>query len=136
MISFDEDNENIISAIDISNRTWIVDNEGDGDFNNIQLSKFISDKQVSCSPFVNLATEGFNGSSTIDDFSIMMQLIYLYFTQGLLISLVCGVTLITIGGFLLMEPHLLRDESLKFKEYVIYGPAFAHAFYDYAFLVL
>ncbi|RLF59521.1 MAG: hypothetical protein DRN27_02455 [Thermoplasmata archaeon] len=36
MISFDEDNENIISAIDISNRTWIVDNEGDGDFNNIQ----------------------------------------------------------------------------------------------------
>ena len=62
--------------------------------------------------------------------------IYLYFAQGLLISLVCGVTLITIGGFLLMEPHLLRDESLKFKEYVIYGPAFAHAFYDYAFLVL
>ncbi len=68
--------------LNAKNCASITDNSGVGDFNNIQLSKFISDKQVSCSPFVNLATEGFNGSSTIDDFSIMMQLIYLYFTQA------------------------------------------------------
>jgi len=62
--------------------------------------------------------------------------IYLYAVQGITLSLICGAVLMTLGGLLLLEPYLLRDESLRFKEYVIYAPAFAHAFYDYAFLVL
>ncbi len=67
--------------INAKNCADIADNSGVGDFNNIQLSKFLSDKQVSCSPFVSLSTEGINGNSTVDDFPVMMQLTYLYFMQ-------------------------------------------------------
>lgn len=58
----------------------ISDNSGVGDFNSVQLNKFMSDKNASCSPFISVVTEGFKGNSTVEDFSTMMQLIYLYFT--------------------------------------------------------
>ncbi|MEA3451756.1 MAG: insulinase family protein, partial [Bacteroidota bacterium] len=58
----------------------IANKSGVGVFNSSQLTKFMSDKNTSCSPFVNLLSEGFGGNTTIDDFPTMMKLLYLYFT--------------------------------------------------------
>ncbi len=69
--------KDIYSAKNCAN---IEQNSGVGDLTNIQLTKYLSDKNVSCSPMVNMLSEGFRGNSTVDDFSTMMQLVYLYFT--------------------------------------------------------
>lgn len=58
--------------------------------------------------------------------------IYLYFIHSNILCLMAGSTLLLISLLLFVEKDLLKDNSLAFKEYVIYGPAMAHALYDLA----
>ena len=54
---------------------------GTGEYNQIQLGKFLSGKQVSVYPFVGELSEGINGSAAPKDMEIALQLLYSYFTQ-------------------------------------------------------
>lgn len=58
----------------------VVENSGLGDFKATDLSKKLTGKIVSISPYIGENTEGFSGSSNIRDFETMLQLTYLYFT--------------------------------------------------------
>jgi zinc protease len=59
----------------------IIGNSGLADFNEIQLGKMLSGKDVHISPSLNETTEGISGSSSPKDFETALQLVYLYFTQ-------------------------------------------------------
>ncbi|GAB2598908.1 M16 family metallopeptidase [Spirosoma areae] len=54
---------------------------GTGDYNQIQLGKFLSGKQVSVFPYVGELSEGINGSAAPKDLETALQLLYSYFTQ-------------------------------------------------------
>ncbi|MBD2752107.1 M16 family metallopeptidase [Spirosoma validum] len=54
---------------------------GTGEYNQIQLGKFLSGKQVSVYPFVGELSEGINGSAAPKDLETALQLLYSYFTQ-------------------------------------------------------
>ncbi|MDA3893462.1 MAG: insulinase family protein [Salinivirgaceae bacterium] len=54
---------------------------GLGKFDKISLEKKLTGKVVSLSPFLGKMHEGFNGSSNIDDFEVMLQLLYMYFEE-------------------------------------------------------
>ncbi|QDK77065.1 insulinase family protein [Spirosoma sp. KCTC 42546] len=54
---------------------------GTGAYNQIQLGKFLSGKQVSVFPYVGELTEGINGSAAPKDLETALQLLYSYFTQ-------------------------------------------------------
>lgn len=58
----------------------IVDASGLGDFDNIELQKYLAGKNISLSPYIGELTEGFNGRSTQADFETMLELLYMYFT--------------------------------------------------------
>lgn len=58
----------------------IVNNNGLGDFSQIELQKALTGKIASVSPFIGEFSEGFNGSSSVSDFETMLQLVYLNFT--------------------------------------------------------
>ncbi|TSD64861.1 insulinase family protein [Inquilinus sp. KBS0705] len=59
----------------------IIGNSGISEFNQGQLDKMLSDKNVSVSPYIGEITQGVRGSSSPADFETALQLIYLYFTQ-------------------------------------------------------
>lgn len=59
----------------------VVENSGLGAFKATDLSKKLTGKIVSITPFIAENTEGFSGSSNIRDFGSLLQLAYLYFTQ-------------------------------------------------------
>ncbi len=54
---------------------------GTGAYNQIQLGKFLSGKQVNVFPYVGELNEGINGSAAPKDLETAMQLLYSYFTQ-------------------------------------------------------
>ena len=54
---------------------------GTGAYNQIQLGKFLSGKQVSVYPYVSELSEGVNGSAAPKDLETALQLLYSYFTQ-------------------------------------------------------
>ncbi|ADB41364.1 M16 family metallopeptidase [Spirosoma linguale] len=54
---------------------------GTGAYNQIQLGKFLSGKQVSVFPYVGELNEGVNGSAAPKDLETALQLLYSYFTQ-------------------------------------------------------
>lgn len=54
---------------------------GTGAYNQIQLGKFLSGKQVSVFPYVGELSEGINGSAAPKDLETALQLLYSYFTQ-------------------------------------------------------
>lgn len=58
----------------------VVELSGIADFDNIELQKQLTGKTVSVSPYIAELYEGFNGRSSVTDFSTMLQLTYLYFT--------------------------------------------------------
>ena len=58
----------------------IIGNSGVADFNQIQLDKMLSGKNVSISPYIRELSQGVNGSSSPKDFETALQLVYLYFT--------------------------------------------------------
>ena len=59
----------------------VVENSGLGEFKATDLAKKLTGKIVNVSPYIGDNTEGFSGSSNIRDFSSLLQLTYLYFTQ-------------------------------------------------------
>ncbi len=54
---------------------------GVGNFSATGLNKALAGKSASARPTISLTSQGFEGSSTIRDFEVMLQLVYLYFTS-------------------------------------------------------
>ena len=59
----------------------ILGMSGVGTFDNVNLSKFMTGKNVSVSPEIGELTQGLGGKSVKKDLEIMFQLSYLHFTQ-------------------------------------------------------
>lgn len=59
----------------------VINNSGLADYNEIQLGKMLSGKNVHISPSISENTEGLSGSSSPKDLETALQLVYLYFTQ-------------------------------------------------------
>lgn len=59
----------------------VVEMSGIADFDNIELQKQLAGKNANVSPYIAELYEGFSGRSSVEDFSTMMQLTYLYFTS-------------------------------------------------------
>ena len=60
--------------------TSIVSSNGIGNFNATELSKALTGKIASVSPFINQYSEGMNGNSSVKDLETLLQLVYLHFT--------------------------------------------------------
>ncbi|MCW3807567.1 M16 family metallopeptidase [Plebeiibacterium marinum] len=56
--------------------TTIAGMSGVGEFNATQLKKKLTGKMASVNPSIGTNTEGFGGSSTVEDFETMLQLLY------------------------------------------------------------
>lgn len=67
--------------ISASIATDIINESGIGSYDKTELDKYLSDKVVRVSPFIDELTEGFNGSAAPADLETMLQLVYLYFTN-------------------------------------------------------
>ena len=63
-----------------ANASGIISNGGVGDFNLIQLGKYLTGKQVSVQPFISDRMQGVNGGAVNKDLETALQLVYLYFT--------------------------------------------------------
>ncbi len=61
--------------------TIILSMSGIADFDNITLDKMLADKVYSLSPYISDLTEGFRGSSSVEDVETLFQMLYLYFTR-------------------------------------------------------
>ncbi|MEM7370912.1 MAG: insulinase family protein [Bacteroidota bacterium] len=61
--------------------TSIIGASGIGEFDNIQLDKFLSDKVVGVFPYISELEEGVGGMSSPKDLETCLQLIHLYFTS-------------------------------------------------------
>ena len=59
----------------------IITRGGAGDFSRIQLDKKLEGRIVSVTPFIEELSEGFSGSSSVEDLETMFRLLYLYFTE-------------------------------------------------------
>jgi len=59
----------------------LISNSGVADYNSVQLSKYLTGKQVRVTPYISERTEGFSGSATPKDLETALQLVYLYFTK-------------------------------------------------------
>ncbi len=60
--------------------SWVVEDMGISEFDNVQLNKLLTGKQVSVNPYVANLYDYFRGESTVKDLETMFQLINLYFT--------------------------------------------------------
>ena len=67
--------------VSVSIATDVIEESGLGSFDKIELDKYLSDKVVRVSPFINELTEGFSGSAAPKDLETLLQLVYLYFTN-------------------------------------------------------
>ena len=67
-------------AINLSQVTDVIENNGIGNFNTTDLQKVLAGKKAGVAPYVGLNMEGMNGNSTPKDFETLMQLTYLQFT--------------------------------------------------------
>jgi len=54
---------------------------GVGNFDNVSLEKMLTGKVVSLAPSISDLYEGFSGSSSVNDFETLLQLLYLYFEK-------------------------------------------------------
>ena len=72
------DNDKIISA---TNTVGFVKGYGVSDYDATTLGKLMAGKNASVSPYISGLEEGFNGSASIKDFEVMMQLLYLKFEK-------------------------------------------------------
>ena len=60
--------------------TSIVGNNGLGNYTQVELSKILTGKVASVQPQIDKYKEGFEGSSSVNDFETMLQLVYLSYT--------------------------------------------------------
>jgi len=61
--------------------TDVINESGLGDYNNVDLKKYLADKTANVSTYISTNTEGLSGTSSVKDFETMLQLTYLYFTH-------------------------------------------------------
>ncbi len=54
---------------------------GVGPFSRTGLDRFLAGKQVQVSPYIDDTTEGFSGYSSVEDFPVMLELVYAYATR-------------------------------------------------------
>jgi zinc protease len=59
----------------------LISESGIGLYDNITLEKYLADKVVSISPYIDELSEGIKGSASPKDLETLFQLIYLYFTN-------------------------------------------------------
>jgi zinc protease len=59
----------------------VIGSSGLADYNEIQLDKMLSGKNVHITPYISETAQGINGNSSPKDFETALQLTYLYFTQ-------------------------------------------------------
>ena len=59
----------------------IIGNSGLGDFNSVELQKFLSGKIAHIEPDIDEITQGLSGYCSTQDAEIMFQMIYLFFTN-------------------------------------------------------
>jgi zinc protease len=76
---------------------------GIGEYNQIQLGKYLTGKTVSVSPYIGETTEGFSGSTTPDDLETALQLVYAYFTAP-------RTDTDVIKGFLSNQKSILQNQ--------------------------
>ncbi len=57
----------------------IVSESGLGNYDKVQLEKFLSDKNVSLSPYISETTEGLSGRTSPSDLETFLQLVYAHF---------------------------------------------------------
>lgn len=72
--------KNIDDLYSASLATSIVSANGIGNFTAIDLSKALTGKIASVSPYINQYSEGMNGNSSVKDLETLLQLVYLHFT--------------------------------------------------------
>ncbi len=58
----------------------IIESNGLGEYNQIELNKLLTGKIAKVSPFIGAYDEGFDGNSSVNDFETLLQLVYLHFT--------------------------------------------------------
>ncbi|MET4142856.1 insulinase family protein [Pedobacter sp. UYP1] len=66
------------SALNAAN---IVAAAGAGNYDALQLDKFMTGRKVQLSPFISDQYQGFNGSTTKEDLPAALELLYAYFTE-------------------------------------------------------
>lgn len=68
------------SLISAEQADALTQNSGVGNYNLVELQKYMADKVAGVSPYINDLSEGFNGSASPQDLETMLQLVYAYFT--------------------------------------------------------
>ncbi len=68
---------------DVSSRiaAAVAQESGLGNFNRIELQRKLSGNVVNINPYIGETSEGIRGSSSVEDFEVLLQLIHLSFTQ-------------------------------------------------------
>ena len=59
----------------------IMTMSGIADYKFTTLNKMLAGKEVVVTPFINMLTQGFDGSSAVSDLETLFQLVHLYFTK-------------------------------------------------------
>jgi len=59
----------------------VAEESGLGNYDKSELQKFLADKNVRFSTYIDESTEGLVGSSNVADFEVLLQMIYATFTQ-------------------------------------------------------
>lgn len=59
----------------------VASESGIGNFDRMEMDKYLSDKNVQIRPYVNETSEGLNGKCSPDDLETMLKMIYLNFTK-------------------------------------------------------
>ncbi|RYD91041.1 MAG: insulinase family protein, partial [Sphingobacteriales bacterium] len=70
-----------VDYISASMAASVVSGSGVSEFNQIQLQKMMTGKNVNITPYISDYTQGFSGNSSPQDLETALQLIHLYFTK-------------------------------------------------------
>ncbi len=97
-----------------SNAIAILNQSGVGRFTYPQLTKYLTGKTLSVSPFISELEEGFSGSCAPGELENLLQLLYLYVTEPRFDSL-------SVVSYLKRQKELFRD--MMINPYYVYGQA-------------
>ncbi|HLR00711.1 MAG TPA: insulinase family protein [Sphingobacterium sp.] len=62
----------------------LINSSGLGQFTNVELGKFLSDKSVNISPYISQRSEGLSGNSDKENLEVAFQMIYGYFKEPMI----------------------------------------------------
>jgi zinc protease len=83
----------------------VAQESGLGNYDRTELDKFLSDKNVSLSPYIGETSEGLNGKTSVEDLEILLQMIYASFTTP-------RVTETAYNSYINKTKALLENQSL------------------------